>query len=828
MYRSQQPILQTSVFEIIKSSTFYIRFKFFVHVCKGNVTKKRKWPNRNNEYSKVHIKERERNKIYYHLDEKNVTVNNLLNYVEYDKNVLLYILYKIKKQIERNNNNNNKDIFHDLYNKVIDQLSKKQCSLNLQEKLFFLSCVVNKKCAERIDLTRKEDATEVKDRNGKRVLPKAKERQSENEGENENEKYRKRSRSIKKIEEKNVLNYFFRILKNRKNHLQENEIEEDLCFFLQNRIAMHMDNISLYLLNVSYLNRKCIMKTDMLFLFVLYLLKYIKNKIKKRMSLIQISPYIALLTSIIQVSKMKRESSLKLLDNLQEINKLKIINKNEYIFEFPSGNICNINIDMPSDSLCADDVIYDNNKKFFHYYNINQFILKKENDECFSDTDASIRSQKKGMAKDMKQNNHHWYNNYVEQHSLKTCNNNNNDKEVLKNEIARVIHFTNTILFRILRKTQNKGNQQKGKKFINVLTKFPLVINYLFECLYLNMFCDILCHKCLELAIFLHETDDGATRITSKEFYNNTNRINDDTAHTNYRSNNKKKEIHGNIIKAENPFFLFVSPTEVIQLLHIMSLLSMPRSQLDKTEKMKTSFLESCLYFLIFNNENIDLSKKDLVLLYQSTSKLLFFSKRKYLEKLHVMIIDQLVNFTHRDLYNIVYSLKCSEYVDLPFIETLLRYIYKFKHKFSDDHLRTIISIFYQFITDLSIFNLLISYANNRRNSITNTSSEEVLSSNEQKEDPVDYKKNVEQDLENKERILRELSAHIKPPSTENFVFSEEDMLELNSENVSHVHDVEMDMEMERGNETGLTHDTQEKESFKKKKRKRKLNETRK
>ncbi|ETW47965.1 hypothetical protein PFMALIP_04000 [Plasmodium falciparum MaliPS096_E11] len=155
---------------------------------------------------------------------------------------------------------------------------------------------------------------------------------------------------------------------------------------------------------------------------------------------------------------------------------------------------------------------------------------------------------------------------------------------------------------------------------------------------------------------------------------------------------------------------LLLAPSNIIEFLHLMSI---NNNLIKINEKIETCILKQFLDHLFIDN-CIHLNKKDKIILYISISKILFFSKKMYMEKMHHILTNEFINFTYRDLYCIVYALNCSKFCDLPFIESLLRNIYKFKHKYSQNKLLTIISIFYSFNLNMSIFNLLITYTNKK------------------------------------------------------------------------------------------------------------------
>ncbi|CRG97075.1 conserved Plasmodium protein, unknown function [Plasmodium gallinaceum] len=601
-------------------------------------------------------------KINLHLSKENITSKNLLKFIERDKKLLLYALCKIheKKGFDDRCELNN------LSSSIAEKIINRESTLNVKEKLIYLSCLNIKKYAEKINL--------IKDIN------------------------------IKHMDEKIIFNYFCTILKNRKNYLDDKEIIDDILFFFKNKINKKcINNISAYFFNLSYLNSKTIIKTNILYYFVLYMLKYIRNKIKKRMSVFNIFNYVELLTSIIHISKLKKEKSFDIEYDIEYINKIRMLNRNEYDFEISNfSNICNGVFNDKCITTLKKDLLY-NDKEFYHYYNINDFIFKKEKNK-FSNNGLDEGEENNDISK----------------------------LHGINSDIIYLIYFVNNSLISILKKCQNKLKKNVLHKFANdnLQGKFYIISNYMFQCLHFNIFCRTLFHYFQEVIIY--------------------------------------------ISKSNKMLFFYLSPSYIVHLIHLLSI-QFHLIRID--ENVENNILKNCLNVL-FVDDCKKLSKKDKVLLYISISKLLFFSKKIYIEKLNHILSNEFINCTYRDLYSVVYSLNCSKYYDLPFIEALLRNIYKLKHKYSSNQLLTIISIFYSFNLNLSIFNLLLSYSN--KNDVGSFKDERIIIN--EFEDNKEAKK-LEEDLENKERILKEISSHIKENSNDNFVFNESDLLEFDSQN---------------------------------------------
>ncbi|CXJ28060.1 conserved Plasmodium protein, unknown function [Plasmodium berghei] len=668
---------------------------------------------------------------------KNVNGNTLLKYIENDKRLLLYTLCKIFRK-KKNEQIKYNSLFNNFHQDIMEAIIEKESKLSFSEKLVYLSCVNNKEYAEKINLTK-----------------------------DNNHKY------IKCINDKNLYNYFCTILKQKKNNnLSNEEITEDIQSFLGKKINKNiLNSISNYLFNLSYLNSKNIIETNSLYYFSLYILKYIKNKIKKRMSIIQLASYAELLTSIMCTNKLKMEKekiNLSYQANIESFNTLMMMNKNEYSFESSNfSKTCrnhiltnqNCNITTSSYNLTKTNLSYIDNH-FIHYFNSYNFVREQE--------DADFVKEQKCVKK---QNENIQINNYkkkecAERLDLLNMNNQENEIEGNKNdqydekrlqdmtfEIKYMIYIMNQIIICALKKClhnfkkgiKNKKFKECGQNILYVIT------NYMFNSLQYNIFC-----------ISLFQTLEG---VLLQSYSNSINNIKNKNR---YISRNENE----NTTKMTKNFFDLVPITSKVYLIHLYSL----NYNINNMNKCENSIIfKNCLNEL-FLDDCKSLRKREKVLLYISISKI-FLSKKKYIEKLNNILSNELINFTYRDLYIIVYALSCSKYNDPSFIETLLRNIYKLKHKYSNSKLLTIISIFHSFNVNTSVFNMLLSYYN--RNESVSHKVEEIPSENNS---PKSIRK-LEEDLENKERILMELSAHIKQDNNDNFTFTESDMLEFHSSN---------------------------------------------
>ncbi|ETB62003.1 hypothetical protein YYC_01751 [Plasmodium yoelii 17X] len=712
---------------------------------KNNISKNVKGckNNHNNKYtikckhvlrSKINEDEEEKKIIF---GNKNVNGNTLLKYIENDKKVLLYTLCKIflKKKNEQIKYNN---LFNNLYQNVMEAIIGKESKLSFSEKLVYLSCVNNKEYAEKINLTK-----------------------------DNNHKY------IKCINDKNLYNYFCTILKQKKNNnLSNEEIIEDIQSFLRKKINKNiLNSISNYLFNLSYLNSKNIIETNSLYYFSLYILKYIKNKIKKRMSIIQLASYTELLTSIMCINKLKMEKekiNLSHQTNIESFNTLMMMNKNEYPFETCNfSKTCrnhilttqNCNITTSSYNLTKTNLSYINNY-FIHYFNAYNFVREQE-DTNFIDEQKYVKKQnentqinnykKEECTKRIESLNMNYQENEIEENKNNQC-----DEKGLQDmslEIKYMIYIMNQIIICALKKClHNFKKGIKNKNFIEYAQNIIYVItNYMFNCLQYNIFC-ISLFQTLE-DILLQSYNNSIDNVKNKNCYINQN-----------KNENSNKMVHN--------FFNLVPITNKVYLIHLYSL----NYNINNMNKCENSIIFKNLLNELFFDDCKSLRKREKVLLYISISKI-FLSKKKYIEKLNNILSNELINFTYRDLYIIVYALSCSKYNDPPFIEILLRNIYKLKHKYSNTKLLTIISIFHSFNVNTSLFNMLLSYYN--RNESVSHQVEEIPSVDSS---PKCIRK-LEEDLENKERILMELSAHIKQDNNDNFTFAESDMLEFHSSN---------------------------------------------
>ncbi|SOV79522.1 conserved Plasmodium protein, unknown function [Plasmodium sp. gorilla clade G3] len=657
-------------------------------------------------------------KINLYLGNKNINRKNLLTHIKNHKKLLLYTLCKIyeKKEFNKLHNDTLNELYHDICEQVLEETQNK---LNLRERLIFLSCINDKSYAEKVNIT--------KTNNNNYYFT--------------NKTYNKYNNIF---DEKNIFLYFCTILKNRKYYVEDKDIVNDILLFFDKKInIMRINNISLYLSNISYLNSKVIIKTNMLYYFVLYMLKYIKYRIKKRMDLKNIYHYVTLLTSCMHISKLKMEINEDIESYINDLNVIKMINKNEYTFDSTDfSNMCKKNLkdikyikDIKNikDKKYIKDTMNSylnyNDKNFYHYFNIYEYFEYKEEihksiplpmtyKKIKKNNDENEKKKKKKKKEDDDDNN----------------NNNNVDIETLhdlNDELIYLIYNMNYILVNIFLKRKYTRKKILEQNILKDMT-IPIIIHYMFTCLNFQIFSNALY---LEIQKFILSIFDV----------------------------NKQS------------FELLLPLSNIIELLHLISI---HNNSIKINEKIEKCIIKNFLDELFIKNNCIHLNKKDKIILYISISKILFSSKKVYIEKMHNILTNEFINFTYRDLYCIVYALNCSKYCDLPFIESLLRNIYKLKHKYSQNKLLTIISIFYSFDVNMSIFNLLRTYANKKDiNHITK----------EEEDTSEDYHintgtKKLEDDLENKERILKELSSHIKEEASDNFVFNENDILEFNSD----------------------------------------------
>ncbi|ETW35209.1 hypothetical protein PFAG_04120 [Plasmodium falciparum Santa Lucia] len=651
---------------------------------------------------KTYIKNND--KINLYLGNKNINRKNLLTYIKNDKKLLLYTLCKIyeKKQFNKIPNDILNELYHDICEHVLE---KKQEKLNRRETLIFLSCINDKNYAERVHMVKSNNNNDNKN----------------NDNYFTNKSYNKYNNIF---DEKNMFLYFCTILKNRKYNLEDKDIVNDILLFFDKKMnIMRIKNISLYLCNICYLNSKVIIKTNMLYYFVLYILKYIKYKIKKRMDFNNIYHYVTLLTSCMHISKLKMEINQDRESYINDLNVIKMINKNEYSFDSNDfSEMCKKNI---KDKKYVNDTMYScliyNDNHFFHYFNIYENFEYKEESHKPIPLQIPYKKRKKKENK-------------TKQNDDDNNNNNNNNIQTLhqiNHELIYVIYNMNYYLVNIFLKKKKKTLEQ------NILKKnmtIPIIIHYMFRCLNFQIFSNTLYLELQKLILSICDMN---------------------------------KESFGLLL-------LLLAPSNIIEFLHLMSI---NNNLIKINEKIETCILKQFLDHLFIDN-CIHLNKKDKIILYISISKILFFSKKMYMEKMHHILTNEFINFTYRDLYCIVYALNCSKFCDLPFIESLLRNIYKFKHKYSQNKLLTIISIFYSFNLNMSIFNLLITYTNKKdinhiRKDEEDTSEDYHINTGAKK---------LEDDLENKERILKELSSHIKEEASDNFLFNENDILEFNSD----------------------------------------------
>ncbi|SBS88908.1 conserved Plasmodium protein, unknown function [Plasmodium ovale curtisi] len=626
-----------------------------------------------------------------YMDRKNVSSSKFLRFIEKDKQLLLYTLCKIYRKGEHARESALKGLFHSIIGKIIE----KESTLNVWEKLVYLSCVNSKENAEKINLT-------------------------------------KGHKNVRSMDEKNVYNYFCTMLKNRKNnYIHDDEIVSDISQYLKRKINRKgVNSISMYLFNISYLNSKRIIGTNSLYFFSLYMLNYAKNKIKKRINIINISNYIELLTSIMSISKLKIERSNTLVDNdIETLNTMSVMNRNEYPFDYVSlsnmsHQYTSLNGNNSSHMRYSFMGLSHNGDHFFHYFNVYHFVYEEER---VMNMKRDRREEEMEDADDVEERN--------EENTTRVYN--------MHHQTVDVINFTNYILLCVLKKClRNCKKGIRSKQFAeNVRSKIYLLISYMFNCLSFDIFCKPLFQVVEHMLVRMCPRVSGG----------------------------------GNVDGSEGILFRALFPSGAVQLLHLLSL---GHGSTPVGKNGTWVLLKMCLEAL-FIDDCKSLGKRDKVILYISLSKLTFTSKRSYIEKLNNTISSELINFTHRDLYSIVYAISCSKFCDLSFFEALIRSIYKMKHKYTRNRLITMASIFYSFNLNMSILNLLLSYA-------SRDSAADVWKSTEKPVPESDSKKSarkLEEDLENKERILKELSAHIKESQSEDtFTFTESDMLELNQE----------------------------------------------
>ncbi|KAI4835139.1 hypothetical protein MKS88_005823 [Plasmodium brasilianum] len=677
-------------------------------------------------------KEEKKEVINLNLDRKGITSSkDLLKYIGKNKKLLLYILCKIDEK--KNKYRGQQDVLNDLEHNINEKIVEEELSLRNSEKMIFLSCASSKYYAEKIHLIRNDN----------------------------NGIY---------IDEKNLFNYYCTVLKYRKNNsLNDKEIDDDILTFFKSRMNIRkINSISLYLLNLSYLNSKTTIKTNVLYNFVLYMLKYIKNKITNRTGIILLTHYVDLLTSIMHVSKLKIETSSAEVgeENTDSINKIRMVNKNEYPFDCHSfSNLCKNSQVMihagHNDAKKSGEIISYDATKFYHYFNIYDFVCNREGYTSGDSAAVVTTRAKDGIAVGGVQQT-------IDALSMNKTSGSTWAKIYdIRSEIIYMIYYLNAALVCLLKKcVRNCKKDVHSKRFDEPLEKrLYVIINYMFNCLQYNVFCKTLFLLLQQVLII-------------------------------YMSNNMRKY-----------HFRYLSTSSIAHLVHLLSIQYSSVKIDDDNEKL--IMLKNCLNKL-FTNDCKDLGKKDKLLTYISVSKILFFSKKVYIEKMHNILSSELINFTYRDLYSVVYSLNCSKFYDLPFFESVLRNIYKLKHKYEQSRVLTIITVFCSFNVNLAIFNFLMAYANkNDMQPISREGKNEIPEFNR------NQAKKLEEDLENKERILKELSSHIKENhNADNITFEELDTLELNSgDSVLKCDDSE---------ERSLMNDEEIKRYLKKRKKKRK------
>ncbi|SCO70196.1 conserved Plasmodium protein, unknown function [Plasmodium vivax] len=689
-------------------------------------------------------------KVNLHLDRKNVSSTNLINCIGDQKKLLLYALCQAHRKGENQLGGSKlDDLIHSLCEKVIT----KEGGLQLREKLLFLSCLPSKSYAERVTLTR-GDLKDGRFPPGRSApIGSAKGRQNIHR------------RFIEWMDHKNAFNYYCTVLKKRKNNsLEEDEIDEDVTNFFLNKLnAALVSTISMYLLNVAYLNSKVAIRTNSLHLLITFMLKYVRHKTNRRIPMVRLCKHIELLTSVMYAAKIKNEKNYRDAEKEVDVmNKLKMMNKNEYPLDTSSfANMCWEAVGTRGSAELAS--VWGNNLayitgKFYHYFNIYEFECPREGWPAGGSGSGGAANV--GGEVDVGNGGE------VPPGKLSNISGAAEDKDAMTRQIVYMIYFANSALVGSLNKlirsykkgSEGSGGSERSEGSSNGGTskggtskgRLPphmegeairIITNYMFSCLPYNIFCKTLFNKLEELLIGM-----GALE--------------------------KKLPL------------LSLSPSTLVQFMHLMSI----QYSSHHVDAGATSFLwKNCLTEVLSNDCKL-LNKKDKILLYISISKIFFLKKKQSsLFKLNSILFPELVHFTYRDLYSLVYSIGCSQFCDLPFFEALLRNIHKFRQKYCSRKLWTILSIFQPFDLNMSIFNMLLSYANcdgteRERKKKKEEEEEELDEPFEQHAANKDAKK-LEEDLENKERILKELAAHIKENhSGESFSFSESDMLELHSE----------------------------------------------
>ncbi|GAB69266.1 hypothetical protein PCYB_146940 [Plasmodium cynomolgi strain B] len=714
-----------------------------------------------------HERTKETGKVHLHLDRKNVSTTNLINCIGDHKKLLLYALCQAYKKGEKEFGGNKLD---DLIQALCEKIITKEAGLHLREKLLYLSCLPSKGYAEKIALTKGD----LKD--GRR-LPQG--RRSGTVGCSKGRQNIHKN-VIEWIDHKNVFNYYCTVLKKRKNNsLDDDEIDEDVTnFFLKKLNTPLVSTISMYLLNLAYLNSKVTIRTNSLYILITFMLKYVWHKTNRRISMVRLCKNIELLSSIMNAAKIKIEKNNRDREkNVDMVNKLKMMNKNEYPMDTSSFvNMCwevvgtRGNAELAS--LLSNNLAYITGH-FYHYFNIYEFECQREG--CPAGESAYSEAVNIGEV-DVGNEEEVPLGARTQPGELSNLSGAAEDKDVMTRQIVYMIYFANNALVCSLSKliknykkgssserssserssregTSNEGTSNEGTS--NEETSYEgtscrgtsngrlpphmegetirIITNYMFNCLPYSIFCKTLFNKLEELLIRM-----GAQDKTLPKFS--------------------------------------LTPSTLVQLMHLMSI----QYNAVHVDDGVNSFLWNNLLTEMFTNDCKLLNKKDKILLYISISKNLFLKKKKsYLFKLNSILFPELVHFTYRDLYSLVYSISCSKFCDLPFFEALLRNIYKLRHKYSSQKLWTILSIFQPFDLNMSIFNMLLSYANcdgseQKRKKKKKEKEEEELDDPFEQHNPNKDAKKLEEDLENKERILKELAAHIRENhSGESFSFSE-------------------------------------------------------
>eukprot|EP00366_Plasmodium_knowlesi_P005024 XP_002262522.1 hypothetical protein, conserved in Plasmodium species [Plasmodium knowlesi strain H] len=644
-------------------------------------------------------------KVNLHLDRKNVSTTNLISSIGDNKKLLLYALCQAYKKGEKKFGGNKLD---DLIQALCEKLITKEAGLQLREKLLYLSCAPSKSYAEKITLTKgdfKERQLSPGGRGGSVIHAKGRQKMHK--------------KLTEWIDHKNAFNYYCAVLKKRKNNtMDDDEIDEDITNFFLNKLNTSLvSRISMYLMNVAYLNSKVTIRTNSLYLLISFMLKYIKHKTNRRISVVRLCKHTELLTAVMNASKIKIDKNNRDVEkDIDMVNKFKMMNRNEYPLDTSSFvNMCWDIIGTRGNaelaSILGNNLSY-TTSHFYHYFNIYEFECQREgwggggrsSNETVNMGEVDVVKRKKAKE----------------------------DDDAMTRQIVYMIYFINNQLVSSLNKLIKKyknGSSRKENSSERFLPHMEgetirIITNYMFTCLPYNIFCKTLFNKLEELFICIGAVDKTL------------------------------------------PHFL-LDPSTLVQFMHLMSI---QYNGVHVDEGVNSFLWKNCLTE-IFSNDFKLLSKKDKILLYISISKFFFLKKKKtYLLKLNSILFPELVNFTYRDLYTLVYSISCSKFCDLPFFEALLRNIHKLKQKYSSQKLWTILSIFQPFDLNMSIFNMLLSYANSNGNEQKSEKKEEeeLDETFEQCATNKDAKK-LEEDLENKERILKELAAHIREVSVRIF-----------------------------------------------------------